>query len=48
MFCDGLAQFDLSGRRAVMGESIVERMFRGIADVLGRIEIGFANFEMND
>ena len=31
-----------------MGESIVERLFRGIADMLGRIEIGFANFEVND
>jgi len=45
---DGLAQFRQSRRRAIVRPSSFEGFDAGLNDVLGRIKVGLANFQVDD
>src|SRR5438876_1936556 len=45
---DRRAQLGESGRRPVVGRPRVEGALGGVADVLGRVEVGLADLEVND
>ena len=41
------AEFGQAGRRAVVGPAFVDRALRRLADVLRRVEVGLADFEVD-
>src|ERR1700687_3990337 len=45
---NGLAQVGQTGGGAVVGPSLVERVDTGLDDIGGSVEVGLANFEVND